>query len=403
MAKNFAWNNIDPDNVNEGIPNGLLQLYNVEIAGNEANEYGGALAACPTANVKIYVTNGAVLYDNLTRTGSAQDVYIAESKDETSLSYVSDFMLGGGMYQWLWGNSKDNIRAEQSQYQYSAKEIKVSGLCDETDVEKAVKLAQVHITKNQALSGSGGGIASNGDVIIGTAPEKQNLTVKITKSWDKNGYENEEEYRPDFIKVDIRIGTYTLRAIELTKKNNWTATWENMPEDLWDSENSSEVEILEIGSDQYEIDKESVTAKIDDDGVLQISFENVYKPTSGNLTVSKTVSGSGADKLKDFTFTVTLDDKTLSGEYGDMTFENGVANFTLKHGESKTAQGLPAGMKYTVTESNNSGYTVTSKVDGEDKEEAAGKIPATILPLSYSTMIKEALAAEAVVDLSTPA
>ena len=33
-----------------------------------------------------------------------------------------------------------------------------------------------------------------------------------------------------------------------------------------------------------------------------------------------------------------------------MTFADGVAQFTLKHGESKTAAALPAGVHYTVTE-----------------------------------------------------
>ena len=80
---------------------------------------------------------------------------------------------------------------------------------------------------------------------------------------------------------------------------------------------------------------------------------------TGNLTVTKTVSGSRGDQNKEFTFTVTLDKKDFSGQYGDMTFTNGVATFTLKHGQSKAATGLPAGMSYTVEESDNSGYTVT--------------------------------------------
>ena len=45
-----------------------------------------------------------------------------------------------------------------------------------------------------------------------------------------------------------------------------------------------------------------------------------------------------------------------------MTFENGVATFTLKHNEKKTATGLPAGISYEVTESeaNQDGYTTTA-------------------------------------------
>ena len=79
----------------------------------------------------------------------------------------------------------------------------------------------------------------------------------------------------------------------------------------------------------------------------------------GNLTVSKTVAGNAGDTEKKFTFTVTLD-RSISGTYGDMTFNNGIAVITLKHGESLTAVGLPAGAAYTVEESDNEGYTVTA-------------------------------------------
>ena len=82
----------------------------------------------------------------------------------------------------------------------------------------------------------------------------------------------------------------------------------------------------------------------------------------GALTVSKTVTGNAGDTTKAFSFTVKLD-SSLSGTYGDMTFENGVAEFTLKHGESKTATKLPAGTHYTVTESDNDGYSVTAEGD----------------------------------------
>ena len=92
----------------------------------------------------------------------------------------------------------------------------------------------------------------------------------------------------------------------------------------------------------------------------------------GNLTVSKTVSGAGASTTKEFTFTVTLSDTTLSGAHGDMTFQNGVATFKLKDGESKTATGIPAGVTYTVTESDNAGYTVT--VNNTNNTSAEGTI-----------------------------
>ena len=80
----------------------------------------------------------------------------------------------------------------------------------------------------------------------------------------------------------------------------------------------------------------------------------------GDLEVKKTVvSPSENDKKVSFNFTVTLDDKTVSGTFGDMTFNNGVAKFSLKDGESKVATGLPQGVKYTVAEAESKGFTTT--------------------------------------------
>jgi hypothetical protein len=42
-----------------------------------------------------------------------------------------------------------------------------------------------------------------------------------------------------------------------------------------------------------------------------------------------------------------------------MTFANGVATFTLKHNQTKTATGLPADISYEVVESSAAGYTAT--------------------------------------------
>ena len=87
-----------------------------------------------------------------------------------------------------------------------------------------------------------------------------------------------------------------------------------------------------------------------------------WKAEHGNLSVAKTVAGNNGDTSKAFNFTVTLGDTGINGTFGEMTFADGVATFVLKHGESKTAVGLPAGITYTVTEAeaDKDGYTTTS-------------------------------------------
>lgn len=106
-------------------------------------------------------------------------------------------------------------------------------------------------------------------------------------------------------------------------------------------------------------------------------FNNTTKPT-GSLTISKTVSGNAASTTKEFTFKVMLlqNVNMLKGEvtYGNVTFTDGVATFELKHNESVTITGIPAGLNYAVTESDNNGYTVT--VNGQNTTMATGTIAA---------------------------
>lgn len=105
-------------------------------------------------------------------------------------------------------------------------------------------------------------------------------------------------------------------------------------------------------------------------------FTNTY--STGDLTVTKTVEGNAGSSTKEFSFTVTLSDATISGTYGDMSFVNGEATFTLTDGGSKTAADIPNGVGYTVTEADytNDGYVTTKRGDegtivGDDEVTAA--------------------------------
>lgn len=105
--------------------------------------------------------------------------------------------------------------------------------------------------------------------------------------------------------------------------------------------------------------------------LAEILVKNTRK-TGGSLTVSKTVSGNGAEVKKPFSFTLTLTDAgvPLKGSYAYTTSddpdvenrldlnEQGQAAFTLKHGQSITITGLPVGAVYSVVEAAEPNYTV---------------------------------------------
>lgn len=169
--------------------------------------------------------------------------------------------------------------------------------------------------------------------------------VKVVKTWNDGG--DLRSLRPNEITVQLyrnglpykTLGTYTQK---LNASNGWSYTWNDLPangdytvKELKDYQNS----------EYYEEGESSVST----DGVLTtVNLENHL--TTGNLSVSKTVTGSAGEKNRDWTFKITLNDKTVDGVYGDMTFIAGVATITLRHGETKTAENLPAGTTYTVIE-----------------------------------------------------
>ncbi len=99
----------------------------------------------------------------------------------------------------------------------------------------------------------------------------------------------------------------------------------------------------------------------------------------GNLTVKKQVYSG--DRQRDFSFTVTLDDKSINGICGDMTFQDGVAAFTLKDGESKTAKGLPSGVGYTVAEARVDGYG--TRIEGHNPGTVPFGDTAEVLIINY--------------------
>lgn len=88
----------------------------------------------------------------------------------------------------------------------------------------------------------------------------------------------------------------------------------------------------------------------DDSAVVKIYYN--LAPTTGNLTISKTVTGTGAPADAEFTFTVTFSDSTTK-------------TVTLKADERTTLTNVPAGA-FTVTENTppTGFYAVSSTVTG---------------------------------------
>jgi hypothetical protein len=189
------------------------------------------------------------------------------------------------------------------------------------------------------------------------------IDIPVQKIWVDN--DNNLGYRPKSITVELYAnGHPTGTTLELKpgalqnlwnfltgSATGWSGVFEDQPK-YDDTGTLIDYSVVETSaSDHYQISY----------GEEQDGTQIITNTANGNLTVTKNVTGSG-DHNAEFHFTVTLSDQSLNGDYGEMTFQDGVAEFTLCHGESKTAVDLPAGITYSVVEqeANQGAYTTTS-------------------------------------------
>ena len=188
----------------------------------------------------------------------------------------------------------------------------------------------------------------------GGGGEPDHIDITGDKIWVDDG-ENDEN-RPKEIQLELyrKIeGGEEERVyadVTWTKNGNvWTYTFSGLPKTDEDG-NPYIYRVHEVVPDGY------VSSQNGFD-IINRSLDT----DPGSLQVSKFVTGLLGDSTREFTFTVTLSNKDLTGTYGQMTFVNGVATFTLRDGETILAENLPDGTTYTVTEveANQDGYSTT--------------------------------------------
>ena len=189
---------------------------------------------------------------------------------------------------------------------------------------------------------------------------RRNGNISVTKAVKGNGGEADRNFNFTLTLDDNNInGTYgdmdfTNGVTQFTLKSGETKTAFSLPVGC-----SYEVVEAEANTDYYTTTSQNTTGTVEEGQTKQVSFTNTRY--TGNLTISKEISGNGSNPEDIFHFEIELSDN-LSGAYGDVTFTDGKAEVALKGGESVTAEGIPAGIKYTVTEkeANQNGYATTA-------------------------------------------
>ena len=365
----------------------VLHMYNAVIAENTASVLGGGIWSCPTGDVTIHVNNGGAVFDNTALQNAAGDDFVSVPRSENYITTLSERMLGGGKADYytdgkVLENSGVLGQPDPSVPRFepanpgspitdiinSTDSYALKAITNDAAKQLANEKASLFITGNH--SERGGGIGTNGSVVIGT---EDNWKLNVTKIWNQVP---ESNYQDKEISIRLKIGDYELDTITLNQENNWTGSFTHLPSP--DTLQGKVITVIEEGS-EYNVSYSEIV-RDDDTKTLYLTVTNELK--TGNLTVSKTVLGEHADLEQNFEFTVTLSDTSVNGMYGDIEFINGTATFVLKHGESKTAYGLPAGIQYQVTEQAVEGYTLNAVGD-------TGTVPADGTAVAEFTNTKD--------------
>lgn len=186
--------------------------------------------------------------------------------------------------------------------------------------------------------------------------------LTVTKTVEGDAGDTGREWHFTVTLEDAGIhGTYgdmrfTNGVAMFTLKHDQSVTATGLPAGL-----SYTVTETEAGQEGYVTKAAGDRGRIPAEGTATAAFTNMKSIPRGNLSVSKTVSGSNPPSKTAFGFTVILSDRTVDGRFGEMTFRSGVAEFTLQHGETVTASGLPAGVGYLVEEDADEAYTTSSQ------------------------------------------
>ena len=135
----------------------------------------------------------------------------------------------------------------------------------------------------------------------------------------------------------------------------------DMHRDMGVSQIENKIDTCTVVRENVTVEGDHITFKTDGFSPYVLVWQTDTSSSQGDLVVSKTVAGSQGETDRLFNFTVTLSGSTLNGWYGGMEFKNGVATFQLPHNGRIMAEGLPAGITYTVTETEagQDGYVTT--------------------------------------------
>ena len=255
--------------------NGELYITNAIIRDNFAKHYGGGLAGCPVSKTYIYENQGAAIFNNKSVTTKSNDMYIEsnstynEPHNGQPTLYLASRMLGGMPYNWVDDTDKKIDVNDWQGIVPDFEKLKATA-GNKLNVKQEQALGKVFIIGNESQSG-GGGIGSNGTVIIGEpGPNKD---VQIEKTWDESSKPEEVTVEAHFnfgklikdIEDELKAKResdegkidhsydYSLGTIVLNDNNEYKGMFKNLPATVLGKNTEDYIYFREDKSDRYNV------------------------------------------------------------------------------------------------------------------------------------------------------
>lgn len=226
-----------------------LRLTNVVIKQNEAKVMGGGIWICPTGSLEVHITNGGAIFDNATdptdSKGAGADIGFVGSTSENRKLEISRRMLGGGRNVFykdggiipdhtLGSVTAGQVDKDVPRFDPNNPGEEVVGFTttagfaliskpSEGAKQLANEAAKLIISGNKASQG--GGIGSNGGVVIGNEGE---YSLKVNKAWA----EDIPESSRCAVTIKLKIKGIALDGdtVVLDEGNNWSAEFTGLPQ-----------------------------------------------------------------------------------------------------------------------------------------------------------------------------
>ena len=264
---------------------------------------------------------------------------LTQAQRDTLFEFTVTFSDGGSYAYIINGGAAQTVASGGKLYLKSGQTAQFDGISAGVGYSFAETPVTGYVTTSQNHANTvpeGGITASFTNTYTVTPPAHGSLTVTKTVTGDGADLELEFEF------------TAVIGGVEhpFTLKHGQSKTFTDIP--LGTAYTVTEADYTAEG---YTLTAGPYSGTIQTGGVnITLPFINHYEgdnPQPGGLEITKTVTGPDASHDKEFTFTVTFE-----GEGAPASPQT----FTLTHGQTKTFEDIPRGVRYTVTETPEDGY-----------------------------------------------